>query len=101
MKKAVLLKINQGKKELWENWCKELATELLIDAKHTLAEEGILQELTLSFPLNGAHYIIGYMDGACLPANMSLEINQRHAKMKLECLTPISAVEVLYDIKSS
>lgn len=100
MKKAVLLKIKNGKKAIWENWCTELSTKLRSEAELTLAEEKVIQELTLSFSLHDEDYVIGYMDGECLPANMDRKINQKHQEIKSECLTRVGDVTVLLDLKA-
>jgi hypothetical protein len=100
MEKAVLLRVKDGQWETWTQWCTELNTTLRKEAILTLHEEQVLQELTLGFSLNNEHYIIGFMDGDCLPANMKRDINQRHQEMKRQCLERVDDVAVLYNIKS-
>jgi len=65
----------------------------------TLIEEKIIQELTIGFEIEGECYVIGYMDGECLPANMSRTINQKHKAMKEQCLEMVGEIEVLANIK--
>lgn len=100
MQKAVLLKVKAGEWENWQNWCEELSTNLLTEAITTLEEEKVVQELTLGFEIENQHYIIGFMDGDCLPANMDREINQKHKAMKTQCLEYVGEVEILSNIKS-
>jgi hypothetical protein len=99
MEKAVLLKVKSGQWEVWKKWCAELNTTLRSEAILTLEEEQVLQELTLAVVLNGEHYVIGFMDGDCLPANTKRSVNQRHNEMKQNCLEYVDDVEVLYNIK--
>lgn len=99
MEKAVLLKVKDGQWENWKAWCAELGTSLRAEAVLTLEEERVIQELTLGFNVDDKHYIVGFMDGECLPANMNREINKRHKEMKHQCLEYQSDVEILYNIK--
>lgn len=99
MQRATVLKVKTGQWETWKQWCAELDTVLRSEAVLTLEEEQVLQELTLGFALDGEHYVIGFMDGECLPANMDRVINQRHNEMKQTCLERITNAEVLYNIK--
>lgn len=99
MGKAVLLKVKKGQWENWKTWCTELNTNLRAEAMLTLEEERVFQELTLGFSMGDEHYIIGFMDGECLPANMDREINQKHKEMKRQCLDYMNEVEILYNIK--
>ena len=100
MEKAYLFKIKAGKSSTWEAWCNELASALKNEAIETLKEEKVQQELSLSFSLNGEGYVIGFMDGECLPANMNREINQQHKKMREECLERVGDVGILYNIRN-
>jgi len=99
MKKAILFRIKEGKKEQWYASCAELAGVLREEAIRTLEEEKVLHELTLGFSLENTDYIVGYMEGECLPANMDREINQRHKEMREECLEYVGLVETLYNLK--
>lgn len=98
MQRAVLLKVKEGQYTTWKNWCAELSTSLLREAELTLQEEQVLQELTLGFEIDDTQYIIGFMDGDCLPANMDREVNKRHKEMKQQCLEYIGETDVLYNI---
>jgi hypothetical protein len=100
MQKAVLLKVKNGQWENWQKWCHQLNTTLRSEAILTLEEEQVLQELTLGFTLNNEHYVIGFMDGECLPANPDKTVNQRHNEMKRICLESVSGADVLYNIKN-
>lgn len=99
MKKAILFRIKEGKRDGWYTWCRELSSNLREEAILTLKEEQVLQELTLAFSIEDSDYVIGYMDGDCLPANMERDINQRHKEMRAECLEYMGDVEVLYDLQ--
>jgi len=99
MQRAILLKVKDGQYETWKNWCRELSTSLLNEAERTLQEEQVLQELVLGFEIDGAHYIVGFMEGECLPANMDREVNNRHKEMKQQCLEYAGEADVLYNIK--
>lgn len=101
MSQAVLFKIKEGRKEEWLSWCKELSTTLRDEAIETLKEEGVVQELTIAFSINGDDYVLGYMDGEILPANMDQEINQKHKEMKEECLERVRDADVLSNFKVS
>ena len=61
----------------------------------------MLQELALGFTLNNEHYVIGFMDGECLPSNPERTINQQHNEMKRTCLERVSDADVLYNIRLS
>lgn len=98
MKKAIVFKIKTNKKAIWDDWCVQLSTHFLQEATLSLVEEKVLQELTLGFSLNGEHFVVGFMNGDCLPANMEREVNNIHQKMKAECLERVSEAEILYDI---
>jgi len=100
MQKAVLLKVKAGEWENWKGWCEELSTTLLTEAITTLEEEKVVQELTLGFEIDNQRYVIGFMDGECLPANMDREINQKHKAMRVQCLEYVCEAEVLSNIKS-
>ncbi len=99
MKKAILFRIKEGKKEQWYAWCAELADVLREEAIRTLKEEKVSHELALGFSLENTDYVVGYMEGECLPANMDREINQRHKEMREECLERVRDATVLYDLK--
>lgn len=99
MNKAYLFKIKEGKKHVWYKWCQEISTSLRVEALSTLEEEQVTHELTLGISLPEGNYVVGYMDGECLPANQDREINQRHSIMKEECLERIGPVDILYDLK--
>ncbi len=45
MKKAILFRIKEGKKEQWYAWCAELADVLREEAIRTLKEEEVSHEL--------------------------------------------------------
>lgn len=100
MSKATLFRIKEGKKDVWYAWCNELATTLRSEAEETLEEEKVTHELFVGLSLDGSDYVLGYMDGECLPANMDREINQKHKHMREACLERVSEADVLYDIRS-
>lgn len=99
MEKAILLKVKDGQWEAWKNWCTELNTTLRKEAILTLEEERVFQELTIGFEVDGDYFVIGFMDGECLPANMERDINKRHNAMKHQCLERVGNADVLYNIK--
>lgn len=101
MSRAVLLKVKPGQYNNWKAWCAELSGLYYEEAKETLIEEKVTQELTIGFNIGDECYVIGYMDGECLPANMGREINQKHKVMKEQCLEMVGEIEVLAHIKSS
>ncbi|MBP9750364.1 MAG: hypothetical protein KBC95_00795 [Candidatus Peribacteraceae bacterium] len=86
MKKVTLFRVREGKKDIWNQWCQSLETTLRQEAIHTLEEEQVRLELVIGLTIHGANYVVGYMDGECLPANMDQKINQQHQLMKKECL---------------
>lgn len=101
MKKAVLFKIKEGKKDVWMSWTNRLQTEFREDAIDTLKEEHLLQETFVAFSLNGEDYTLGFVessDDEVTNSNKEKEINQLHTKFKKECLEPMREVpvEVLY-----
>lgn len=101
MKKAVLFKIKEGKKDVWYAWTQRLQTELAQDAVETLKEERLLQESFVAFNLNEEDYTLGFIetvDDEPVEADKTKEINQLHTKYKKECLEPMREVpvEVLY-----
>lgn len=61
----------------------------------------MLQELTIGFEINDTCYVVGFMDGECLPANMDREVNKRHKAMKQQCLERIGETDVFYNIKQN
>ncbi len=99
MTKGVIFKVKSEHLERWRTWCEELMTSLQGEALITLREEQILQEASFLFELSGKYYIFGFVDGECLPGDMTKEINIKHKKIKEECLERISEAEVLYNLK--
>lgn len=99
MQKAVIFRVKEGYYETWKNWCIELNTTLSEEAHLSLEEEEVFQELTLGFIIDDVHYILGFMDGECLPANMDRDINRRHKEMKKQCFERVSEAEVLYNLR--
>lgn len=100
MRKAVLFKVKD--KDTWVKWCEELATTLHEESLETLNEEKVRQEMTMIFTVNKVDYVLGYVDGEMLPANMNREINQKHKAMKEQCLELIvdADVNILYNLKT-
>lgn len=99
MEKTVLFLVKEGKWDKWKDWCHELATTLQSEALLTLEEEKVLQELAVGFMVDDKHYVLGFMEGDCLPANLERELNQRHQAMRAECLEKVSDGELLYNLK--
>jgi hypothetical protein len=98
MEKAALFRVKTGQWSIWKQWCAELATTLRKEVTLTLQEEQVLQELVIGFDIDGTHYIIGFMEGDCLPANMNREVNLRHKEMKEQCLEYAGVANILYNI---
>lgn len=99
MEKAVLYKVEPGQWNTWKEWCTEINTTLREEAILTLEEEQVLHELALGFSLGDDQYVIGFMQGECLPANTAHEINQKHRNMREQCLEKIDYAETLYNIQ--
>ncbi len=100
MEKAVSFRVKEGQSEPWRQWCEELSTSLRAAAVETLVEEKVRQELTLRFEIAGQAYVIGFMEGECLPANLERAINRRHLAMREQCLERMGEVTVLANIRS-
>lgn len=98
--KAVLLKVKEGKLETWKAWCAELEGVMRAEAIETLKEENVIEELCTLFYVEGQAYVLGFMVGEMLPANMSREINQKHKQMKSDCLEFVSDAETLYHLQN-
>jgi hypothetical protein len=98
MQKAILFKVKTGQWSAWNAWCTKIHTTLRDEALLTLAEEKVLQEMTFGFEINAERYVLGYVDGECLPAHMEREINQEHVRMKEECLERLSNADILYSL---
>ena len=99
MKKTYIFKVKPGKLGVWKAWAKELGGTLRMEALGTLKEERVVEEACLYFNIEGVDYVVGFMDGEMLPANMDREINQKHKRMKDECLERVAVGEVLYSLK--
>ncbi len=99
MKNAVLFKIKNGYLDEWKNWCREIQEERYVEAKDTLVEEGLSQEVAFLFKYDSGYYILGFIDGVGLPANPEREINKIHKEKKERCLEYIGPAEILYHIK--
>jgi hypothetical protein len=98
-KKVVLLKVKEGKLETWKSWCNELETLRREEAMETLKEEKVIEETCLLVDFHGAPYVVAFMEGEMLPADMACEINQKHDAMKKECLEYVSEGESLYNLR--
>ncbi len=96
---GAVLKIKSGRVEQWRAWCEELKTSLLPETLDTLKDEQVFQEASFLFEVHGEFYVLGFMDGKCLPADMAKEVNIKHKKMKEECLEYVSKIESLYNLK--
>jgi hypothetical protein len=99
MKKAILFRIKEGKMGTWKAWCSELSTIHRDEAQLTLVDEKVTHEMVLCFNLRDEDYVIGYVDGEFLPADMSKGINIKHKRMKDECLVRINEAEILYNFR--
>lgn len=100
MKKAVLFRIKNEKKDIWYAWCRKISTVLKESAKKTLEDEEVIQEIALGFDFEGDSFVIGYAEGEMLPANQKLNINVEHKAMKEECLEMIGSVDILYSLRT-
>lgn len=96
---GAILKVKSGQVGQWRAWCEELKTSLISEALETLKDEQVFQEASFLFEINGEFYVLGFMDGECLPADMTKEINIKHKKKKEECLEYVSKIETLYNLK--
>lgn len=96
--KVVLLRVKEGKLETWKAWCAELEGARRAEAIETLNEEKVSEEICTLFFINNEAYVLGYVVGEMLPANMSREINQKHKQMKSDCLEYVSEAETLYHL---
>jgi len=103
MKKAVLFRIKTEFVNEWKNWCLQIENELKSEAAKTLAEENVLQEISILFKVNEDYYGLGFMDinGELLSTNMNKEINIKHKEMKKKCIEYVGDAEVLYSVKST
>lgn len=100
MRKASCFKVKENKKKQWLEWCEELETVSKSEAIDSLKSEGVQQEACFSVLIDSSMYIIGFSEGVCKDADMSLEVNKKHKEKKEECLEYISPAEVLYLLKS-
>ncbi len=94
-----VFKVREGKFEKWKAWCFELQNILHHEAISTLKEERVMQEGCMAFEINGACYVIGFMEGKHMPA-AAKDINIQHRAMIKECLERICEAKTLYHLKT-
>lgn len=100
-KKLVVCKVKEGKLDLWKEWAEKLEVSLREEALDTLIEEEVTCEFGALINLEGVQYVLGYMEGEILGANMDREINQKHKAMREECLEYVDRAEFLYHLRTA
>jgi hypothetical protein len=98
-RRAILFRLKEGKAKQWMQWCSQLEHDLKVEAIETLREESISEELCMLVRVDGAPYVLGFVAGDSLPANLSRELNTKHQQMKEECLEYENTPDVLYHLE--
>lgn len=97
-----LYKIKDGKLEKIRDWFNKLNTDLRDEAIATFSHEGVQREVFALFKgSNKEYYVVGLNEASGIPkqGDPSVQINQEHAAIKLECLEAISDKgEILLDL---
>lgn len=97
---GAIFRVKQDRLDQWRAWCNELETSFHEDALDSLKQEQIFQEAAFLFEIKGEFYVLGFMDGECLPADMTKEVNIKHKQAKEECLERVSDITVLYNLQA-
>lgn len=100
MIKINVFKIKKGKIKTWQNWCKLLSSRYKKQALATLKQEGLTHEGFSSFNFKGETYVIAMSIGRHLSVDMKNKLNQKHKKIKKECLKHIKTANIDYYFKS-
>lgn len=100
MTRGSVLRVKKERLDQWRAWCNELRTSFHEDAIESLKQEQVIQEAAFLFEIAGEYYVLGFMDGEGLLADMTKEVNIKHKKAKEECLERVSDIELLYNIKT-
>jgi hypothetical protein len=98
--KTVLYRVKEGKLDAWKEWAEEINSVRRQEAMETLKEEAVTREFSALFEIKGEYYVVGYMEGEIRPANRGNDINQKHDKIKAECLEFVSEGTMLYDLEN-
>ena len=102
MTKYRIYKIRNGKREIWEKWCKEIMKRRE-EAVETLVEEDLISEKCIIFGKGEDSYVFykheTLPNKEKKPMNLSREINRKHKEMLEECLEEVDDKVVGYDIK--
>lgn len=84
-----------------KQWARELMGTRHEEAVESIKRENVSEEQVFSLELNGKKYLAFYMVGEMLPADMSMEVNQKHKEvMNLVSVQNIEG-ELLYSLKDN
>lgn len=97
---GAIFRVKKGRLDQWRAWCHELETSFREDALDSLRQEQIIQEAAFLFEIEGEYYVLGFMNGEGLPADMTKEVNIKHKQAKEECLERVSDITVLYNLQA-
>jgi len=100
MIKINVFKIKKGKVKTWQNWCKLLNSKYKKEAVTTLKQEGLTNESFSSFKVNNITYVIAMSIGQHLPVDSENSLNQKHRKVKKECLEYLKTADISYYLES-
>ena len=102
MTKYRIYKIRNGKREIWEKWCKEIMKRRE-EAVETLVEEDLISEKCIIFGKGEDSYVFykheTLPNKEKKPMNLSREINRKHKEMLEECLEEVDDKVVGYNIE--
>ena len=85
----MLCRIKLGKRQEWLDWCSLLMTVYLEEARETLGEENLINEMCLVFGAGDDSFVVyrhETQSGKKKPANMERELNKKHFDKFHECL---------------
>ncbi len=100
----MLCKVKKGKRQLWENWCLELATTHKEESILSLVEEDLIRERCIIFEIGDDSYVLyehQSLEGKeKKPYNPNRELNQKHNRIFHECLERVKETPVIgYDLQ--
>lgn len=97
--KHVVFKIKPGKKSVWQAWGDYLH-EHEAEVLATMEQENCMFERSIIFERESELFMIGSIqfNGQPKKADMTIELNQKHAAIKNECLIGIATFEGNYNV---
>ena len=102
--KYTLWRIKEGKRQVWEDWCREIMGKHQEEGVLSLTEEDLVRERCMVFGEGNDSYVL--YDHQSLegkkkkPFNSNRELNLKHNRIFHECLVRVNGETTLgYDLR--